>query len=100
MSDDRRNPNHPRHRELLLACCPHHDQLTREVSVSIREDGKIAVGVYMIAPGSVLDGSRISGTVFLRWENVLGLIARITSEGYTFRIFVRSDVHPSTLDKE
>lgn len=25
--DDRRNPNHPQHRELMLSCCPHSPEM-------------------------------------------------------------------------
>lgn len=57
----------------------------REVSIWVTNEG-IKLGVY----GA--NGARISGTVFVAWPAVLDLLARMTDEGYDYRVFVREDL--------
>lgn len=60
--------------------------LEREVSIWVREDGKLAVGVY---DGQ---GKYISGTIFMSWEGFLrGGIFFSRLDGYKARVFVRSN---------
>jgi hypothetical protein len=53
----------------------------RDVTLHMRADGRIAVGVYDVT------GSRISGTLFHSWPPILKFLNRL--EDYQSRIFVR-----------
>ena len=50
MDDDRKNPAHPRHRELLLPCCPHEvDDWQYEVTEAGRQALRRALAAEVAA---------------------------------------------------
>jgi hypothetical protein len=70
--------------------CPACGQARLDRSVVIEVTYRhIAVGVYY-HPGTSM--RRISGTRFTSWASVFGVLARLTSQGYSYSVDIRANI--------